>query len=48
MMKGVNSNMPYLIYYKNICKCHNVSSPSRTINFFKRLYRVGKGEKPIY
>jgi hypothetical protein len=28
---GVNSNMMYLIYYKNFCKCHNVPSPSKTI-----------------
>jgi hypothetical protein len=27
---GVNSTMIYLIYCKNLCKCHNVS-PSSTI-----------------
>jgi hypothetical protein len=31
MMEGVNSNMTYLIYYKNICKCYFVALPSITI-----------------
>jgi hypothetical protein len=30
MMEGVNSNIIYLIYYKNFCKCHNVPPPSTT------------------
>jgi hypothetical protein len=25
MIEGINSSMIYLIYCKNICKCHNVS-----------------------
>jgi hypothetical protein len=28
--RGVNSNMIYLIYYKNLCKCHSVLPPSTT------------------
>jgi hypothetical protein len=24
MVEGVNSSMIYLMYYKNLCKCHNV------------------------
>jgi hypothetical protein len=32
MMEGVNSNM---IYYKNLCKCHNVPSSSTTKNKIK-------------
>jgi hypothetical protein len=31
MVEGVNSSMIYLIYYKKICKCHNVPTPSTTI-----------------
>jgi hypothetical protein len=31
VVEGVNSNMIYLIYCKNFCKCHNVSPPSTTI-----------------
>jgi hypothetical protein len=31
MMEEVNSSMIYLIYFKNICKCHNVPLPSTTI-----------------
>jgi hypothetical protein len=27
----INSSMIYLIYYKNLCKCHNVPPPSTTI-----------------
>jgi hypothetical protein len=27
-MEGVNSSMIYLIYCKNVCKCHNVPLPS--------------------
>jgi hypothetical protein len=29
---GVNSNMTYLIYFKNLCKCQNVPPPSTKIN----------------
>jgi hypothetical protein len=29
--RGVNSSMIYLIYCKNICKCHSVPSGSTTI-----------------
>jgi hypothetical protein len=36
MEEGVNSSMLYMIYYKNICKCHNVPLPSTTI---KKIYR---------
>jgi hypothetical protein len=25
MVDGVNSSIMYLIYFKNFCKCHNVS-----------------------
>jgi hypothetical protein len=31
MMKGVNSNMIYLVHYKNFCKCYNASPPSTSI-----------------
>jgi hypothetical protein len=27
----VNSSMIYLMHYKNLCKCYNVSRPSTTI-----------------
>jgi hypothetical protein len=27
---GVNSSMIYLIYCKNLCKCHNASLPNTT------------------
>jgi hypothetical protein len=30
MVEWVNSNMIYLIYCKNFCKCHNVSPTSTT------------------
>jgi hypothetical protein len=36
MMEGVNSSMMYLIYRKNICKCHHVPIPSTTIKKEKR------------
>jgi hypothetical protein len=36
-MKGVNSNMMYLMYWKNICKCHNVfPANTRILKKFKR------------
>jgi hypothetical protein len=28
IIKRVNSNMIYLIHYKNFCKCHNIPPPS--------------------
>jgi hypothetical protein len=28
--KGENSSIIYFIYYKNICKCHNVPPPPST------------------
>jgi hypothetical protein len=31
MVEGINSNMIYLIYFENFCKCHNVPPPSTTI-----------------
>jgi hypothetical protein len=31
MVEGVSSSMIYLIYCKNLCKCHNVPPPSITI-----------------
>jgi hypothetical protein len=31
MVEWVNSSMVYLIYCKNICKCHNQPLPSTTI-----------------
>jgi hypothetical protein len=31
MMEGVNSSMICLIYYKNICKCHNIPPLITTI-----------------
>jgi hypothetical protein len=30
-MEGMNSSMIYLIYFKNICKCHNIPPHSITI-----------------
>jgi hypothetical protein len=30
MVEGVNSNMIYLIYCNNFCKCHNVPPPRTT------------------
>jgi hypothetical protein len=30
-MEGTNSSVIYLIYCKNICKCHNVPQPSAII-----------------
>jgi hypothetical protein len=32
---GVNSNMIYLIYCKNLCKCYSVSPLSTTIKINK-------------
>jgi hypothetical protein len=32
---GANSNMIYLIYCKNFCKCHNLPPPSITIKKVK-------------
>jgi hypothetical protein len=29
---GVNTGMKYLIYFKNLCKCHNVPTPSTIKN----------------
>jgi hypothetical protein len=34
--KGVNSSMIYLKHCKNLCKCHNVPSPSITIKEKKK------------
>jgi hypothetical protein len=31
VVEGVNSSIIYLIYCKNLCKCHNVPLPSTTI-----------------
>jgi thiamine kinase-like enzyme len=35
MVEGVNSNMIYLIYYKNFCKCCNVPQLSTTVKQIK-------------
>jgi hypothetical protein len=32
--RGVNSSVMYLIYCKNLCKCHNVPLPSTRIKKF--------------
>jgi hypothetical protein len=37
--EGMNSSMMYLIYFKNICRCHNVPQPSTTIKK-KKVPRV--------
>jgi hypothetical protein len=29
MVEGVNSSMIYLIYCKNLCKCHNIPHPAQ-------------------
>jgi hypothetical protein len=31
IIEGVNSSMIYFIYYRNVCKCHNVLSLSTTV-----------------
>jgi hypothetical protein len=36
MMERVNSSMIYLLYRKNIGKCHNVPPPSITIKKLKK------------
>jgi hypothetical protein len=28
-VEGVNSSMIYLVYCKNLCKCHNVPHPAQ-------------------
>jgi hypothetical protein len=40
MMEGVNSNMIYLIYCKNICKCHNVPHPAQQLKKKKRTLHM--------
>jgi hypothetical protein len=36
---GVNSSMIYLLYCRNISKCHNAPTHSTTIkNFFKKFF----------
>jgi hypothetical protein len=42
MVEGMNSNIMYLIYCKNFCKCHNVSLPNTTI---KERRKEGKKEE---
>jgi hypothetical protein len=42
MVEGVNSNMIYLIYCKNFCKCHNVPPSSTTIKKKEKIME----EKP--
>jgi hypothetical protein len=37
MMEGVNSNVIYLIYYENICKCHNISPPAQQLKKEKKI-----------
>jgi hypothetical protein len=36
---GVNSGMIYLIHCKNLCKCHNVPSPSTIIKTGEKVYK---------
>jgi hypothetical protein len=36
MVEGENSSMIYSIYYKNLCKYHNVPPPSTTIKGKKK------------
>jgi hypothetical protein len=31
IVEGVNSSMVYLTHYKSFCKCHNVPTPSTTV-----------------
>jgi hypothetical protein len=38
MMEGINSSIIYLIYYKNICKCHNVPPPRKTKKKKEKIY----------
>jgi hypothetical protein len=39
MKDEMNSSMIYLIYCKNICKCHNVPPPSTTIKKEKKFFK---------
>jgi hypothetical protein len=39
-VKGVNSSMIYLIYYKNFYKYYNVPPPSPTIKLKKKKYQI--------
>jgi hypothetical protein len=36
----VNSSMMYLIYCKNLCKCHDVPPPSTTIKLLKNTNKM--------
>jgi hypothetical protein len=40
MVEGINSNVIYLIYYKNFCKCPNVLPSSPTIKNYKLLIKI--------
>jgi hypothetical protein len=40
MGEGRDSSMTYLIHCKNLCKCYNVSTPSKTIK--KRTKKTNK------
>jgi hypothetical protein len=40
MVEGVNSSMIYLIYFKKLCKCHNVPPPNTTIKQLKSTRSV--------
>jgi hypothetical protein len=44
MVKGINSIVIYLIYCKNLCKCHNIPPPSTTI---KRMKVIKMNEAEI-
>jgi hypothetical protein len=37
---GVNSSKIQLIYCKNFCKCHNVPTPSTTIEKRKKMHTL--------
>jgi hypothetical protein len=39
IVEGVNSNVIYLIYYKNFCKCHNVPHTAQQ----KKAKKIKKG-----
>jgi hypothetical protein len=43
MVEGVNSSMIYVIYCKNLCKCHNVPTQHNNKIFFKKNEVIGLG-----